>query len=88
MSTTYMTIHDLLRITHTYEARAYEAQARERSDSMSSMSSEQALTSHMSSSPSSSSVGGLVVATDFSALETDFTKLFARKKRDSVVSIT
>lgn len=41
MSTTYMTIHDLLRITYTYEAQALEAeaQARSRSSSQSSICS-------------------------------------------------
>jgi hypothetical protein len=33
MSTTCLTIHDLLRITYTYEAQALQAQARKRSDS-------------------------------------------------------
>jgi hypothetical protein len=33
MSTTHLTIHDLLRITYTYEAQALQAQARKRSDS-------------------------------------------------------
>jgi hypothetical protein len=39
MSTTYLSIHDLLRITYTYEARAVEEVAMTRSNSDASTSS-------------------------------------------------
>jgi hypothetical protein len=39
MSTTYLSIYDLLRITYTYEAQAFHAQARPRKDSACSVRS-------------------------------------------------
>ncbi|KAF1962758.1 hypothetical protein CC80DRAFT_399206 [Byssothecium circinans] len=86
MSTTYLSIYDLLRITYTYESQAAieEAQARsqnrKRADSATSICSTPGLCRHVSTEMTSS--------TNYAALETDFTDIYARKKRDSCVSIT
>ncbi|KAF2787507.1 hypothetical protein K505DRAFT_329633 [Melanomma pulvis-pyrius CBS 109.77] len=91
MSTMYLSVHDLLRITYTYEARAVEEVARSRSnsDASSDASYSAANPNHASPSPSPSTSSQLESSSrDFSALETDFTYLFARKKRDSCVSMT
>ncbi|KAF1358975.1 hypothetical protein EJ07DRAFT_122407 [Lizonia empirigonia] len=68
MSTTRMTVYDLLRITYTYEGRAMEEAARSRSDSICSVHPESC--SHMSP-PSPSG--------NYSFLETDFTQRYCRK---------
>ncbi|KAF3043901.1 hypothetical protein E8E11_008303 [Didymella keratinophila] len=67
MSTTRLTIYDLLRITYTYEGQALEQASRIRRDSVCSTPE---TCSHMSPpSPSGK----------FSGLETDFTQRFCRK---------
>ncbi|KAH7090516.1 hypothetical protein FB567DRAFT_293654 [Paraphoma chrysanthemicola] len=70
MSTVCLTIHDLLRITYTYEAQALEAQAqaRKRSDSVCSTPEECQHLSSLSSSPPA----------HFATLETDFTQRYSR----------
>lgn len=105
MSTTYITVHDLLRITYTYEAQAIEAhaEARSRSSSQASVCSVSAPPLHLRSldtgsnltqtpdlcsSNSSSPVPASNRNLDFATLETDFTPMFARKKRDSGVLMT
>ncbi|KAG9185275.1 hypothetical protein G6011_07819 [Alternaria panax] len=74
MSTTHLTIHDLLRITYTYEMRALEAQARmqtrPRADSACSMPETCA---HLSPPTPSSP--------EHAILETDFTETYCRKTR-------
>ncbi|PSN69077.1 hypothetical protein BS50DRAFT_586433 [Corynespora cassiicola Philippines] len=103
MSTTYMTIHDLLRITYTYEAQAAEAGAdarahlRSRSNSHASICSVSLL--HLLASGSDMATNSLqspevcshltssALSSEFAALETDFTQQFANKKRDSCVSM-
>ncbi|EAT85197.1 hypothetical protein HBI56_073940 [Parastagonospora nodorum] len=67
MSTTCLTIHDLLRITYTYEAQALQAQARKRSDSACFTPE---TCSHLSPPPSPSP--------GFATLETDFTHRYSR----------
>ncbi|EUC38992.1 hypothetical protein COCCADRAFT_32036 [Bipolaris zeicola 26-R-13] len=84
MSTTHLTIHDLLRITYTYEMQAIEAQAqsqqylqRPRSDSACSMPE---ICAHLSPpSPRLSSA-----YSNLEELETDFTSAFSQKKKTSV----
>ncbi|KAF2027493.1 hypothetical protein EK21DRAFT_114714 [Setomelanomma holmii] len=71
MSTTCLTIHDLLRITYTYEAQALEAQARERSHSVCS-TPEECL--HLTPPPPSP-------APHFATLETDFTHRYSRLRK-------
>ncbi|EOA91011.1 uncharacterized protein SETTUDRAFT_158491 [Exserohilum turcica Et28A] len=78
MSTTYLSIHDLLRITYTYEMQAVEAQARvqqeqprPRSDSACSMPE---ICAHLS--PPSPTLSSFANAQE---LETDFTHLFGSK---------
>ncbi|RAR08307.1 hypothetical protein DDE82_002287 [Stemphylium lycopersici] len=83
MSTTHLTIHDLLRITYTYEMQAVEAQARmheqqqqqqfrHRSDSACSMPE---ICAHLS--PPSPTLSPTEQSIE--ELETDFTQLFSRK---------
>ncbi|KAF1916813.1 hypothetical protein BDU57DRAFT_450073 [Ampelomyces quisqualis] len=67
MSTTCLTIHDLLRITYAYEAQALQALARKRSDSACFTPE---TCSHLSP-PSSPSWA-------FAMLETDFTYRYSR----------
>jgi hypothetical protein len=83
MSTTYVSIYDLLRVVHTYEAQAAmqtESQSRKRSDSIISQCSTP------DADPKSSGPNPLSTP-DFSAYETDFTPVFANKKRQSSVSV-
>ncbi|KAF1851814.1 uncharacterized protein K460DRAFT_273514 [Cucurbitaria berberidis CBS 394.84] len=70
MSTTCLTIHDLLRITYTYETQALEAEARSRSSSLCSTPD---TCSHLSGPASPSAT--------FANLETDFTHKYCRKGR-------
>ncbi|KAJ4994356.1 hypothetical protein SVAN01_00185 [Stagonosporopsis vannaccii] len=67
MSTTCLTVYDLLRITYAYEGKALEEAARIRRDSVCSTPES---CSHMSP-PSPSG--------NFSGLETDFTQRYSRK---------
>ncbi|KAF2829673.1 hypothetical protein CC86DRAFT_464194 [Ophiobolus disseminans] len=73
MSTTLLSMHDLLRITYTYEARALEEQAksRKRSDSACAMPEQ------CSNLPSSRSLSTSSTH-DFASLETDFTFRYSR----------
>ncbi|USP81167.1 hypothetical protein yc1106_08441 [Curvularia clavata] len=84
MSTTYLSIHDLLRITYTYEMQAVETQAqsqehllRPRSDSACSMPE---ICAHLS--PPSPMLSSALANRE--ELETDFTDLFSQKKKASV----
>ncbi|KAF1944291.1 hypothetical protein EJ02DRAFT_341444 [Clathrospora elynae] len=79
MSTHCLTIHDLLRITYTYEAQSFQAQAqaqaqtqaqRTRSDSACSMPE---VCSHLSPPTSPSP--------EYAILETDFTQTYSRNNR-------
>ncbi|PVH99233.1 hypothetical protein DM02DRAFT_438175 [Periconia macrospinosa] len=85
MSTTYLSVYDLLRITYTYESQAIEAECQHHPqqnclDSQISTCSTPEICMHAAESKSSSST--------YAALETDFTAVYARKKRDSCVSMT
>ncbi|OAL50079.1 hypothetical protein IQ07DRAFT_587758 [Pyrenochaeta sp. DS3sAY3a] len=68
MSTTCLTIYDLLRITYTYETQALEQEARSRSNSFCSTPE---TCSHLSPPLPSSPM--------YSTLETDFTAMFCRQ---------
>ncbi|KAH9875193.1 hypothetical protein J1614_004683 [Plenodomus biglobosus] len=68
MSTLHLTIHDLLRITYTYEAQAHEAAARSRSNSVCSTPE---TCSHLPTTPSA----------EYTTLETDYTQKYCRKSR-------
>jgi hypothetical protein len=90
MSTTRLTIYDLLRITYTYESQALEAEARSRSNSMCSVSSLQSRsflcmtgadfckTPETCSMLSTSPPAPPSVA---EALETDFTQRYCQTRR-------
>ncbi|CAI6264181.1 unnamed protein product [Periconia digitata] len=85
MSTTYLSIYDLLRITYTYESQAMEGDcqrpsSRHRSESQVSSCSTPELCMHVAASTTPSM--------SYAELETDFTDLYAKKKRDSCVSMT
>lgn len=67
MSTTHLTIYDLLRITYTYEGKALEQAARIRRDSV--CSTPESCAQMSPTSPSG----------NFSGLETDFTHRYGRK---------
>ncbi|KAJ8116329.1 hypothetical protein OPT61_g2233 [Boeremia exigua] len=67
MSTTRLTIYDLLRITYTYEGKAQEEAARIRRDSV------------CSTPESCSQMASISPDNSFSGLETDFTQRYSRK---------
>ncbi|KAH7561953.1 hypothetical protein BM1_03057 [Bipolaris maydis] len=87
MSTIHLTIHDLLRITYTYEMQAIESQAqsqqytqRPRSDSACSKRQMPEICAHLSPpSPRLSSAYSTL-----EELETDFTSSFSQKKKASL----
>ncbi|KAF2639357.1 hypothetical protein P280DRAFT_454656 [Massarina eburnea CBS 473.64] len=85
MSTTYLSIYDLLRITYTYESQAameaYESVQKPDPLSRSDCCMQTPELCLNASRPTPS-------ATKYAALETDFTDLYAQKKRDSCVSMT
>lgn len=87
MSTTYMTVYDLLRITYTYEARALEQGRSEspthpqtfrpRADSSMSICEDPETCQHL---PFASTAHDLSTSGNaFAALETDFTAQYARR---------
>ncbi|KAF2737553.1 hypothetical protein EJ04DRAFT_103121 [Polyplosphaeria fusca] len=82
MSTTYLSIHDLLRVTYFYEAQSAEAESRSRSNSEASVCSNSSVCRHPASATTLGNSGR------FASLETDFTPLYAGKKRDSAFSMT
>ncbi|KAF2689493.1 hypothetical protein K458DRAFT_358289 [Lentithecium fluviatile CBS 122367] len=100
MSTTYVSIYDLLRITYTYEAQAMvaESQSRKRTDSFLSFcpvsfSSDNAQNTKLTSNPTPdvcSHISGPnpLPSSSFAALETDFTPVYASKKGGSSSSMS
>jgi hypothetical protein len=87
MSTTCLTIYDLLRITYTYEAQALQAQSpRKRSDSACSVSRSLPCGKHevgyrlmIRQTPETCSLmPTLTEPTGFATLETDFTQRYSR----------
>ncbi|KAF1966238.1 hypothetical protein BU23DRAFT_560406 [Bimuria novae-zelandiae CBS 107.79] len=79
MSTTYLTIYDLLRITYMYEARAL-AEVDAQSCSRSPIASLTCITPELCKTEQTSP--------PYEALETDFTPKYARNTRHSCVSMT
>ncbi|CAE7024125.1 hypothetical protein PTT_15585 [Pyrenophora teres f. teres 0-1] len=85
MSTTYLSIHDLLRITYTYEMQAAEAeanmqlpQARLRSDSACSMPE---ICAHLDPLPPHPHMATSTSTAHDGFFETDFTEMYCRKGR-------
>jgi hypothetical protein len=100
MSTTYLSIHDLLRITYFYEGKAAEVGFRSRSNSDTSVCSvsrfhrlldnrgEADDVKNSSTCRHPSSATELGNNAQFAAMETDFTERFAKKKRDSGFAVS
>ncbi|KAF9738199.1 hypothetical protein PMIN01_03482 [Paraphaeosphaeria minitans] len=77
MSTTYLSIYDLLRIAYTYESQALVAEGHK-----------QGGITVISSCPTPEICKNVGTSSCYDALETDFTQKYARRKRNSCVSMS
>ncbi|KAK7192464.1 hypothetical protein DPSP01_009718 [Paraphaeosphaeria sporulosa] len=77
MSTSYLSIYDLLRIAYTYEAQALAAEWRK-----------DGFIESIASCPTPEICKNAESSPCYEALETDFTQKYARRKRDSCVSMS